>query len=596
MFPEHVPTAWQTDPSLAAEGRVREALRSQLSDDYSVLWRVPLYDERSRNPDTEADFVILHSSYGLLVIEVKGGGVERDGPEWFSTDRHGERHAIVDPFRQATRCKHVLVRQLRELPRLRNRFIAAAHAVVLPDSGRPGSASDLGSNAPLALIAFADALEALGAFVTRVMREAAAVAGSGFGVDGVREAEAKLAPRFKLAHPLQAILSADDAELITLTEEQFNVLDLVGREPRVLITGGAGTGKTLLAVELAQRLSARGVRTLLTTASPALAAWLRALCPGTDALLVSALGSIDQELLRHAADRHLIDDDQVQALAKDRFGKAMTERWLVLVDGLPELRFDAVIVDEAQDLLSEHWTGLSCCLNEPDDGQLYAFCDEAQLDEGVEITNLPAEPPYRLSPMQARLPSRFVEITLSDNLRNTQRIFALARPLYLVPGGVAGAYRCRGPVGEQVELVEALAWRDVRKRLVALLKRLISEEKIHPRDIAVLYYSGFTDGGGRTLPWQNPSEPSGSHDPSDLDIRWLRSMLSPTTVAELTIAHAPDFRGMERPVVIIVGSPATDREAYIGLTRARVYLALIGAADELSAWGAHAQWEDDGRG
>ncbi|RMH55618.1 MAG: NERD domain-containing protein, partial [Bacteroidetes bacterium] len=53
----------------------------------------------------EADFVILHPDYGMLVIEVKGGGVtwDRAKNRWFSEGRHA-RNPIADPFRQAQRC------------------------------------------------------------------------------------------------------------------------------------------------------------------------------------------------------------------------------------------------------------------------------------------------------------------------------------------------------------------------------------------------------------------------------------------------------------------------------------------------------------
>lgn len=599
MFPEYVPRAWRNDPSAAAERRVYEALQAQLSDDYSVHWRVPLYDEEAlRDTDGEADFVILHSSFGVLVLEVKGGQIERNGTVWFSTDRHGVRHEIKDAYHQAARAKHIVVRQLRGMRRFEDRRLACGHGVVFPDATHSGSHA-LGPNAPLAITSFAEAISELGAFAARLMRESAKRDGTGLGAEGVREVEAHLAPRFKLRHPLQATLDADDADIISLTEEQFNVLDLLGREPRVLVTGGAGTGKTLLAVELARRLSERGLRTLVTTASADLADWLGGLFGAARAaLVISPLASIDAKLTDAAVQQQILSVDEARALAKKRLGKPMAERLLWITDKLPTLKFDAIILDEAQDLLEEDWTALSLCLNDPDRGPIYAFCDEAQLDDSVEVANLPPGPPYRLSPLQERLPSRFVEITLVDNLRNTQEIFALVRSLYVVPGQKPSDYRCKGPEGEQVGFVEAAGWADVRRELKGLLRRLIVVEQIPASDIAVLYYLAFADKGGRRLPWDDPAltprgdlgDPRGDvGDPGGAAAGAFWPVAGDPESAGLTVTLATRFRGQERRVVIIVGSPDSDREAYIGLTRPRLYLVLVGTSDDLENWRAHAE-------
>jgi hypothetical protein len=581
LFPEHVPRSWREDQGLRAERRVFRALSERLSDDYSVLWRVPLYDEKARRQrDAEADFVILHPSIGLLALEVKGGAIGRDGSQWFSIDQSGTRHEIKDPYAQAARVKHILVAQLRELPRFRSRRLACAHGVVLPDAGSP-TASSLGPNAPRAITAFADDLGKIDSFVEILLR-LAKDDGTGLGAQGLREAEAAFAPRFRLPHPLQASLEADDAELLELTEQQFNVLDLIGREPRVLVTGGAGTGKTLLALELIRRLTARGLRTLLTTASPELAGWLSSLAePAPAALCIASLGTIDAVLLDVARSSGRVGASDVRRLERERFGKAMVERWLWITDEFPDLKFDAIVIDEAQDLLEEHWTALSLCLNDPNEGAMYAFCDEAQLDETVEVVNLPAQPPFRLSPLQDRLPSRFVEITLVENLRNTQKIFELARPLYVIPGGGAGDYRCKGPVGQAVHFIEANGWEATRDALTALLRHLVVDERIPDKDVAVLYFPGSR---GKSVPWYDPAAPPAEASQVAADVHGLSSLPGNAQTSRLAVVPASKFRGMERPAVVIVGGPTGHREAYIGLTRPRVYLALIGGPDDLDNW------------
>ena len=60
-----------------------------------------------------------------------------------------------------------------------------------------------------------------------------------------------------------------------LTEEQYDKLDLVEVTDRLMCEGGAGTGKTFLAAEVARREVARGNRVLVTCQSATLAAFLR---------------------------------------------------------------------------------------------------------------------------------------------------------------------------------------------------------------------------------------------------------------------------------------------------------------------------------
>ena len=53
-------------------------------------------------------------------------------------------------------------------------------------------------------------------------------------------------------------ISYVEESLISLTEEQFRCLDQLEDNPRCLIRGAAGTGKTLLAIEEVKRSAALG--------------------------------------------------------------------------------------------------------------------------------------------------------------------------------------------------------------------------------------------------------------------------------------------------------------------------------------------------
>jgi Nuclease-related domain len=76
-----------------AEGRLETALREQLLEPYvvysNVAWLTKVDGDEPR--DGEADFVVAHPELGIMVIEVKGGGIRRAGGQWESVDRTGSR-------------------------------------------------------------------------------------------------------------------------------------------------------------------------------------------------------------------------------------------------------------------------------------------------------------------------------------------------------------------------------------------------------------------------------------------------------------------------------------------------------------------------
>src|ERR1043165_8258127 len=86
-----------------AEAAVYRAARANLGAQYLVLHGVEwiLRHEENDARDGEADFLIC-TQEGVLVIEIKGGGISFDAAAdaWTSVDRSGRRHEIKDPFRQ----------------------------------------------------------------------------------------------------------------------------------------------------------------------------------------------------------------------------------------------------------------------------------------------------------------------------------------------------------------------------------------------------------------------------------------------------------------------------------------------------------------
>ena len=94
-----------------SERYVYERFQSVLPAEWTVIHSQRfLLPKNGRSWEGEVDFLVLDPSRGAICFEVKGGGVHRTAEGWYSTDRHGKKHDIRDPGRQARRALHAIRR------------------------------------------------------------------------------------------------------------------------------------------------------------------------------------------------------------------------------------------------------------------------------------------------------------------------------------------------------------------------------------------------------------------------------------------------------------------------------------------------------
>ena len=123
-----------------AEAKFYKACRDQLPSSYFVFHSLSLVYQQSSNGKHgigESDFVICNPNAGILVVEVKGGGIRYDPSEsnhWYSIDRYGNEHQIKDPFEQSKnyqfRILDLVKRKARNLTRS---HFPLGHSVAFPD-------------------------------------------------------------------------------------------------------------------------------------------------------------------------------------------------------------------------------------------------------------------------------------------------------------------------------------------------------------------------------------------------------------------------------------------------------------------------------
>ena len=260
-----------------AERKLFERLRDETPDEivafHSVAWQLP--GKNGRPEQGEADFVLAHPDYGVLTLEVKGGTIRYDAQagKWFTTGKKGESR-IKDPGRQARSSSHALGRALARSARGGDEAISFGHAVAFPDCRVPRKA--LRPDLPRELVLDHADIARLPEKVDGLFRHwFDPDKKAPLGASGIERLERLLANSFELRAPLAFELAEEERRLYRLTEQQYQVLDMLSRQTRVAIAGCAGSGKTFLAAEKARRLAAQGFRVLVVVFNVLLAEHLR---------------------------------------------------------------------------------------------------------------------------------------------------------------------------------------------------------------------------------------------------------------------------------------------------------------------------------
>lgn len=206
----------------------------------------------------EADFVVLWKGV-VVVIEVKGGGVKKFEGVWYSIDRNRDSHRLpTSPMEQARSAMFALKDILREDGVA---WFAAEAIVITPDTEAPPSATEWKRTHWLAKesmspVALAKALDIV-------------VAASPAAPHGSRRARAeelrnRLFGEFTRFPVVDAQRGAVIDEQNVATADQARVLAGLSRNERLVVLGGAGTGKSVVLAEAAKQEAEAGRSVLIT--------------------------------------------------------------------------------------------------------------------------------------------------------------------------------------------------------------------------------------------------------------------------------------------------------------------------------------------
>jgi hypothetical protein len=527
-----------TDSS--AERRLYESFLEQLDDEYvvyhSVDWVLTGPDGPSQG---EADFVIAHPVDGVLVMEAKGGRLAYDPQtrRWRQSGRSGTHDLDEDPFHQARDEMHSLIEILSAQPGWDRWKPSYGYALGFPDGSYERPAH---RGAPVEVVVDRDDMQRLGERIAEIMAFWRRP-GRRFGAEGMEALASALGFRVEIRTPLRLQFDEEDKTIVELTDDQAWILSFIAHRKRAAVTGPAGSGKTVLAVEISKRLAAMGRRTLLTCFNRRLADHLRVATRGVAGLEVAHFHALCARVAREAGLVLPAESDDPGSPYFEHELPALLERGAHALGP----RFDAIVVDEAQDFRDWWWSALLALHVDPDEGILYLFADDNQNLYG------------------GRLPLSQVELCppLPANLRNTKAIHEFVSVFYASGNRPAA----RGPEGRPPEILGYRDDEDLARLLGVVLRNLVETEQVPLEDIVVLTPSGKSKSRLRSR--------------ERVDGFRLSDHVEPGAVLAESV-HG--FKGLERPVVILAELRDKHREdlatyLYVGGSRARSELIVLAA-------------------
>ncbi len=516
MYPKSIAEYMPTD----SERIVYHALQTQLPDSFEVFYSVKWTDRIDGKPiNSEADFIVTSPEYGFLCLEVKGGSSIRiEDNVWYVGDNtHGEHKLNRSPYDQAEQSMYYFTKTFSAKYNMDYAGIFGACAVF--PFYAVGDGITLDKRHRDCTIDCND-LNSVAGKIKGMFRLWKGKKYNWFYPPGQHEALMEMIrERLAISAAAGALVEYKERQLEVINRVQDNYVYFLKNVNRFYIKGGAGTGKTWIAMKMAAESSASGEDVLFLCSSAHLAKKVRThLDPRIDVL---DLASLLRKCVNHF--------DELQA---PNYHGALA--------GLREEHpyYSAIYVDEAQDLTEETAQLVNALLRD-ETSRLGVFYDDVQIlrqdsfNNGFAIHTKP--------------------FLLHENIRNTANIYN-----WTAEKTQLGTDVISNPVEGPTPTTEYITEKgQMTHRLEVLFRKYIEDEYL-PNTSLVL----IVDDIHRFV----KDYPAGI-------AKWIFTEEEPSSSNEIRISSIEDYKGLEADMAVYIHSrEVSENMNYIAYTRAKYYL------------------------
>lgn len=510
-----------------SERNFYEILKVHLPDTYHVFYSVRWYYEKNGvRVNSESDFVIFNPKYGYLTLEVKGGkSITKDGDRWTLYLARGETHNLKrSPFKQAEESMWYFKNYYREFY---NQHYSGlyGYAVVFPFYHID---NDFGPEGPKELIIDKNDLNNIEKRIDDLFFYWRGQVDRNKLRIKLSEAQRKkfidlINKRIALSAAAGALIEQRNNKLEKINRVQDNYLNLIKNYKRAFIKGGAGTGKTWMALKKAQSEAKEGKKVLITCSSAHLKEFLK--------ITLRDFENIDSCTFEEIVNKNISNNHHVY--------KSIPENFMDLIDYHKLHKYDSIIIDEGQDFNEDWALAINMMLKDEDDSLLYVFYDDYQnvYNRAFNDKFLISSPPF----------------LLNENIRNTLNIYEYAKTstnlgLDVYPSTIEGA-------NPDVQTVSSGKY--LRRKINDVLTRLVHKEKVSYDSIVIISDKDIEAVLSR----------------KDIGVFRISSDIKNLNNNEIPFYKVDEFKGLESDVVIFINNgECSAEELYVAYTRARYYL------------------------
>ena len=502
----------------------------------------------------ETDFLVLAPHLGLFALEIKGGRVRRENGIWYFTNKYDQTNQKErGPFEQAREGIFSIVEEIKKRTDLEHRHIDSllfGYGVMFPDIEFNSSGIE---EEQWQVFDSRDGMD-VKRYIKRLSEGIKTKWESVYGPASkskfpdsadVRYIANLLRGDFDFAVSISSqLINASEAQIV-LTNEQYRCLDQLDDNPRCLIQGPAGTGKTLLALEEVKKSVARGEKVALFCFNVNLADWLSNYFLNQEkALSPCYVGTLHKYMAQVAKECDILPEYPQDAEMQQQFFQNDLPEAAALALMESGAQFDTIVLDEAQDLIRDSYlevfnASLKKGLTRGKWTMFGDFSMQAIYTDGISGSDL-------IDKLEDY--TSFIRFRLTVNCRNTKRI---CQEIETVTGFKELGSLLMNVDGPPVQHITWSTMETQRRKLQSLLKQL-EESHIAPEQITIL----------------SPRKREDS----------VVSLLEGYMIKDYKIPPGPytsfctiqAYKGLENKVVIItdIEDFSSEKLMYVGLSRA----------------------------